>query len=72
MKTYQILLNIIDNIKAEEFQAAQDDCIYLPNHKESKSLYATIGAIDSQLTEKAFEGTKSAAITIADRMIGRI
>lgn len=72
MKTHQILISIIDNIKIEEFQAAQDDCTYLPDHKESKSLYVTIGAIDSQPTEQAFERTKSAAIAIADRLIGRI
>lgn len=72
MGNTQILISVINNIKAEEFQAANDDCDFLPRRKEVCNLMATIGAIDSQMTDKAFEGTKSAAISMADRLIGRI
>ena len=72
MDNTQILMNIISNIKTDNFQAAQDDCQLLPRTRNTVSLYATIGAIESQLTDQAFEGTKSAALSMADCLIGQI
>ena len=72
MDNTTILMSIIDNIEIEKFQAAQDDCNLLPRHKEVVNLMATIGAIESQMTDTAYDGTKSAAISMADRLIGRI
>jgi hypothetical protein len=71
MKTHEILLNIIENLKADKFAEAQEDCYLLPTCAQKDKLYATIGAIDSQ-TEQAYRGTKSAAIALADKLIGHI
>jgi len=68
----KILTNIINNIELEHFTEAQKDCALLPKCQETTNLYATIGAIDSQPTIQAFDGTKSAAVALADRLIGRI
>ena len=72
MKTHTILTRIIDNLRNDHFADAQFDCTLLPACNEKNKLYATIGAIDSQPTEKAFFWTKSIAISLADRLIGRI
>lgn len=72
MKSYKILMSIIDNLKSDNFIAAQADCNLLPKCASRNSLYATIGAIDSQPTEQAYKGTKSAALALADRLIGHI
>lgn len=72
MKTTNILQTIIENLKADKFADAQYDCTLLPDCPEKNRLYATIGAIDGQLTEQSYNGTKSAAIALANRLIGLI
>jgi len=72
MNNTEILLNIIENIKAENIPAAQDDIMLLPDCKERSILYATVGAINTQPTERAYLGTKSAAISLADRLLGHV
>ena len=72
MKSHTVLTRIISNIELEHFTEAQKDCILLPKCQEATNLYATIGAIESQPTIQAFDGTKSAAVALANRLIGRI
>ena len=72
MSNTNILITIIENLRANKFAEAQQDCTLLPKCKETTQLYATIGAIDGQPTEQSFKGTKSAAIALADSLIGRI
>ena len=72
MENYELLRNIIENLKTEHFVDARADADLLPDCNEVRKLQATIGAINAQPTEQAFEGTKLAAIALADRLIGRI
>ena len=72
MKSHEILRNLINNLKADQFTVAQQDCLLLPECNERASLYATIRTIDSARTKMAFNGAKWAAIGLADRLIGRI
>jgi hypothetical protein len=72
MLSHKILKNIIGNLENNRFSDAQDDCLLLPDCREKTKLYNTIGAIDSQPTEQAFEGTKAAAIGLAHRLVGVI
>jgi len=67
-----ILQGIIEFVKKDKFQEAQEECGFLPQVIEVINLYAMIGAIDAQSTEQAYSGTKSAAIRMADKLIGRI
>lgn len=72
MKNTEILQNIIDNLQKELFEAAQEDCKLLPQVPDVVNLSATIGAIESQPTKQAYQGIKSAAMAMADKLIGRI
>jgi len=72
MNTTSILLNLIENLKENRFADAQFDCTLLPVCPETTKLYSTIGAIDGQPMEQSFKGTKSAALSLADKLIGRI
>lgn len=72
METQTILKRIIINLRNDRFADAQYDCTLLPESEEKNKLYASIGAIGSQPTAQSFAGTKSAAISLADRLIGRV
>jgi len=72
MDSTKILQGIIILIEDDKFSDAQQDCRLLPQEQEVINLCATIGAIDSQPTEQAYRGTKSAALGMADKLIGHI